>query len=287
MKLYYCETPEGNFGDDLNPWLWPQLAPEFDFGDESDGWCFVGIGTLLNDHHAARFAGSSRTLIFGTGAGLFRDGFRPVEPDPSWHVAAVRGPLTAEVLGVSDQKAVTDAAALVARLSIEPLEVEHAVAYVPHISNAKEAWRTACRTAGLAYLDPREDVSTVLRTIAGSELVLAEAMHAAIAADALRTPWIPVRSVGIDAFKWRDWCASLEMDYRPYRLPPLWVRPQSESFVRRAYRDVKARVTALRLRWLARRGRRFLSDDRIFRSRVDELSRRLERLRDRWVRGEL
>jgi hypothetical protein len=36
MKLYY-ETPEQNFGDDLNPWLWPRVFPKAleDYGDDA------------------------------------------------------------------------------------------------------------------------------------------------------------------------------------------------------------------------------------------------------------
>ena len=33
MKLYYYKAPLGNFGDDLNPWLWPRLLPDI-FDDD-------------------------------------------------------------------------------------------------------------------------------------------------------------------------------------------------------------------------------------------------------------
>ena len=46
MKLYYYKSPKGNFGDDLNPWLWNRLRPEL-FSENSD-ILFVGIGTLIN-----------------------------------------------------------------------------------------------------------------------------------------------------------------------------------------------------------------------------------------------
>lgn len=43
MKLYYGRVPEGNFGDDLNPYLWTKLFPnpiEQYYDDET---LFVGI----------------------------------------------------------------------------------------------------------------------------------------------------------------------------------------------------------------------------------------------------
>ena len=61
-----------------------------------------------------------------------------------------------------------------------------------------------------------------MTAIAQTEVLLAEAMHGAIVADALRVPWIPLcTSARILNFKWLDWCASLNLDYRPSFLSPL------------------------------------------------------------------
>lgn len=46
MKLFYYKEKIGNFGDDLNLWLWPRIAPGLLDNDEQT--FFVGIGTLLN-----------------------------------------------------------------------------------------------------------------------------------------------------------------------------------------------------------------------------------------------
>lgn len=287
VNLYYCELPEGNFGDDLNRWLWPRLMPEIDLEADTDDVYFLGIGTLLNDYHLSQIPETARKIIFGTGAGLFRDGFASVTPDSTWDILAVRGPLTAEVLGVPADLAVTDPAALVARLEVPTIDPGAPAVYVPHLSNACPEWRKACEAADLRYVDPRDEVETVLATIAGSDLVLAEAMHAAIVADALRIPWIPVRSMGIDSFKWQDWCRSMELDYEPARLPPLWERPTEEPLHRKVYRNLKRWGVARRLSWLARRGERFLSADRVLRSRTEDLVLRLDRFRDAWSRGDV
>ena len=47
MKLHYCRTPSGNFGDDLNTWLWPTLLGET-FFDTNEDSLFLGVGTILN-----------------------------------------------------------------------------------------------------------------------------------------------------------------------------------------------------------------------------------------------
>ena len=52
--------------------------------------------------------------------------------------------------------------------------------------------------------------------------IVAEAMHGAIVADALRVPWVPVQlSDRILNLKWWDWCRSLNMEYKPLRFPPV------------------------------------------------------------------
>ena len=45
MKLFYYRAKEGNFGDDLNGWLWEELAPGR-WSDEADT-LFCGIGTII------------------------------------------------------------------------------------------------------------------------------------------------------------------------------------------------------------------------------------------------
>ena len=57
--------------------------------------------------------------------------------------------------------------------------------------------------------------------IKASGLLLAEAMHGAVVADAFGTPWVPLRPLMPDhLFKWFDWTRSLGVAYRPVRLFP-------------------------------------------------------------------
>ena len=68
-----------------------------------------------------------------------------------------------------------------------------------------------------------DDYESVIRRIQQSEVIIAEAMHAAIVADALRVPWIPVKAYnGINDFKWNDWASSLDVPYNPIRIPSLF-----------------------------------------------------------------
>lgn len=49
-----------------------------------------------------------------------------------------------------------------------------------------------------------------------AQLVISEAMHAAIIADSMRVNWVPVvASHNINTFKWLDWLSMLDITYQP------------------------------------------------------------------------
>lgn len=214
MRLYYYKDRVGNFGDDLNPWLWSRLIPEII--DQDEHTLFVGIGTILNDD----IPDAEQKVVFGSGVGL---GGVP-RLDDSWHIYCVRGPLTASALGLPEEKAITDPAALLRTVDL-PAAVHHApVSFIPHLESQLRArirgidLEAACEGLGIHYIDPQASVNEVLAEIQGSEVVLAEAMHGAIVADALRVPWIPIQLYDhILDFKWKDWCRSVQLQYHPIR----------------------------------------------------------------------
>ena len=89
--LYYCKIASGNFGDDLNPWLWSRLAPEV--CQVENKTLFVGIGTILT----CRIPVEPIKMVFGSGCW----GHGPLPRlDDRWKVYCVRGPLTAAPLPV-------------------------------------------------------------------------------------------------------------------------------------------------------------------------------------------
>jgi succinoglycan biosynthesis protein ExoV len=215
VKLYHCPIP--NFGDALNTWLWPQVLPGI--FDEDESTRFVGIGTLLN---VGDLPSAPYKVVFGSGAGY---GKRASILDRKWRLYCVRGPLTAQALGVAPELAITDAAVLMRLVDLPPAPAKtYPVSYMPHWSSLKHwDWERLCQEAGIHFIDPNGATMTVLDEIRRSEVVLAEAMHAAITADALRVPWIPVRAYQrILPFKWQDWCLSLDLDYQPHYLPALY-----------------------------------------------------------------
>ncbi|PZP96699.1 polysaccharide pyruvyl transferase family protein [Pseudorhodoferax sp. Leaf265] len=221
LKLFYYRDGRGNFGDDLNPWIWYSLYPGI-FDDQAPDH-FLGIGTLIND----RAPRDGKIWVCGSGAGYH--GAAPVSED--WSFVFVRGPKTAARMNLPVDKAITDPGILVADLLDRRPRQASSICYMPHHDSIWRAdWRAICKKLGLVYLDPADDIHETMFKMCRSKFVIAEAMHAAIVADALRIPWVPVKAYShILDFKWQDWAESLALDYQPETLPEVWDVEQFRS----------------------------------------------------------
>ena len=148
----------------------------------------------------------------------------------NYRIYWVRGPLSARLLGLHQSYAVADAAYLVRlgeTLSRYGSIERHGVSFMPHYTAATSSngLRKICSDLGFHYIDPTESVEKVLSEIGRSEIVITEALHGAIVSDALRIPWIPIKSSeDIFEFKWYDFCASIGVEYRPAQLRVRWDR---------------------------------------------------------------
>lgn len=287
MELFYYRDVQ-NFGDQLNAWMWPQLlSGKFAAGSPS---LFLGIGTVLKP----TLPQADAYIVMGAGGGY---GEFPLIDD-RWHIYAVRGPLTASELGLPVSAAITDPACLISRLPVPPPNpaITSEVGFIPHWSSLwRMPWAEICADAGVHFISPDREFTAVAADIQGCQVVITEAMHGAITADALRIPWVPV-SFGVDfnEFKWRDWQTSMELAAPIVELPH--VRPlvpfqtgesRGRAIVRKSI-NAPARLLQLaalrrRLRELAQRIKRgdesiFLSRDEILSDRCDELQRRIDRL---------
>jgi succinoglycan biosynthesis protein ExoV len=215
MTPFYWESSHGNFGDDLNLWLWDFLLPGF--RDVHPEVLLVGVGTVLN---RALLPADGKKLVIGSGFGY---GALPDMSDRNqWDIRSVRGPRTAEKLGLGREFGVIDPAVMVADMpEFRDLPKKSGTIFVPHWeSTIGSLWPSVCQTVGIGYVDPRGDAKAVISEIAQSELVIAESMHAAILADAFRVPWVAVTtSQEINSFKWNDWAETVEIAYRPRRIP--------------------------------------------------------------------
>ncbi|GGB07545.1 succinoglycan biosynthesis protein exov [Brucella endophytica] len=215
MRLFHWESSHGNFGDDLNLWLWDFLLPGV--REVHDEVLLVGVGTVLN---TALLPHNVRKLVIGSGYGYDTP---PDTSDPNeWDIHAVRGPKTAAKLGLDPKLGIVDPAVMVTEMpEFRNLPKKNKAIFIPHWESALGGiWDSVCENVGLTFVDPCGEAKSVIREIAQSELVVAESMHAAILADAFRVPWIAVSTSGnINSFKWNDWAQSVGAVYKPRQIP--------------------------------------------------------------------
>jgi hypothetical protein len=209
MQLYVWRGDTTNFGDELNNWLMPRIFPGMFDQDEST--LFLGIGSVIFDFHPRH----SQKIVFGSGYAGYT---QLPEFDETWRFYCVRGPRTARACNLSADAVAGDTANLVSRYRVQPEQRPKGFSFMPHYDSVDRGhWPMACELAGVRYIDPRATVEAVLAAIQDSEAVIAEAMHGAIVADALRVPWIPVLPIHAShRMKWRDWAEALDMDLKPY-----------------------------------------------------------------------
>ncbi|MBB4955109.1 succinoglycan biosynthesis protein ExoV [Agrobacterium vitis] len=215
MQPYYWESAHGNFGDDLNLWLWDFLLPGF--RQTHPETLLVGVGTVLN---RVLLPEGQHKLVIGSGFGY---GSLPdFSNSQEWDIRCVRGPLTARKLGLPVEKGIIDPAVMLAEMpEFQNLPKRYKKSFVPHWESAVAGmWSSMVPKLGLTYIDPCGEAKAVIRQIAQSDMIIAESMHGAILADAFRVPWVAVStSASINSFKWNDWASTLGVTYQPLQVP--------------------------------------------------------------------
>lgn len=224
MNLYAFKAPHGNFGDDLNAWLWPRV-----FGadiDRSPQTTFIGIGSVL-DRRLEQLRGPK--IVFGTGV---RSTHNLPGNTGDMQIKFVRGPISAFVLG-NGTTAITDPAILVGAFAADARPGARAIGVMPHYHSLRAIdWDRLCRRLGCVFIDPRARVDHTIAAMRGCDRIITEAMHGAIVADALRIPWHRVsvlawRREGFDvsSLKWLDWGLSAGIDVTPTHLGLEFAQP--------------------------------------------------------------
>lgn len=229
MKIISFKGEYLNFGDELNYWMWPRLLP--DFFDESDDIVFLGIGSIIGER---RFAPEQKKIIFGSG-------FVPEyheKPDvngPDWHTYFVRGPYTAQRLGLAPELSLGDSAILLRTLVDYKANTREVISFMPHWQSLDRGnWKDVCRKAGINLIDPRRPVEEVIAELLMSKLVITEAMHGAIVADCFRIPWVAVLPLNkAHRNKWYDWAGALGFSIVPHKLFPSSLKEARLSFLRK------------------------------------------------------
>lgn len=213
MKVKYCKLEPGNFGDELNVYIWPKLIPELI--NQNDLNYLIGIGTILGNKYNNL---PGKKLVFTSGTGYEMGAII----DNTWDIVGVRGKKTAELYGLSPNKVLCDGAYLLRKiLNCKDFSHGKKVGFMPHHSSIEFFdWKHACEELGLIYISPQLPLLQILEDLKGCNRIICEAMHGAIVADALRIPWCAVSySPSFLKFKWDDWASVLDIDAVIHPLP--------------------------------------------------------------------
>jgi succinoglycan biosynthesis protein ExoV len=210
--LYRWQGRLTNFGDELNTVLWPQLLPGF--FDDNPASRFLGIGSVLDERHPR----DALKLVAGSGYGGYQP--KPVLDD-TWVVHWVRGPRTAAALGMPRSLGLGDPAVLLPGALSLAADRTAGIGFMPHFeSAARGAWQHAAALAGITLIDPSGPPLAILAAIARCRVILSEALHGVIVADALRVPWVAMRPLArIHRAKWQDWAETVDVAPRFATLP--------------------------------------------------------------------
>lgn len=216
MDYIYYKDAKGNFGDDLNAWLWPKL---FGAAKQSDD-AFVGIGSILcKDSPLFNGLEKRRKIVFGTGV---RPAYQSFSFDDTWDVKFLRGPLSSHYFK-NEHDYIADAAYALGLMNDYNEYVntpkKYKVSVIPYFRSLDFFnWQAICDKLGFHYISPQAEngITETLKEIAASEFVITEAMHGAIIADILRVPWSRfvlttpyTEGSGVSEFKWMDWLYSI------------------------------------------------------------------------------
>ncbi|MFQ3191549.1 MAG: succinoglycan biosynthesis protein ExoV [Paraglaciecola sp.] len=277
MELGFFEGNISNVGDDLNPFLWSGLLPGLGGGDCST--VFIGIGSILD----RRYDHYDNKVVFGSGA---RGTETLPDIDDSWNIRFVRGPLTCNALkekGIN-VKYITDPAMLVSKFFTKPQVSTGQIGLIPYFRTDHKPWAEIAKSLGYKLISPTLSVEDFVNELSQCSLVVTEAMHGAIIADALRVPWIPYSSFTIaheqdtHLFKWTDWCSSVGLEFEDFVLPRFWPSTQL-SFIGKLKNYIKKRYIAKKISLRVNNGVSYLSNDKIFAEKIRLLEEEVETMK--------
>lgn len=220
--------------------MWPQLLPEVFDNDVQT--VFLGIGSIIGLHE---FPDNTRKVVFGA---AFVPEYAKAKPDLSknWDVHFVRGPRTARFLGLPEDMGLGDPAVLLASLLKDRSRTREFISFMPHWESITRGnWQRVCEIAGITFIDPCGTVEDVLNQLLRTDLLITEAMHGAIVADALRIPFVPVLPINRrHRAKWADWAETVDIALPNHRLWPSSVKEARLSFARKPV-ESSARISRL------------------------------------------
>jgi len=215
MNIIRSLVKGGNFGDDLNDYLWKLLLPNIESLCPNE--VILGTGTLQGMDISPNV---KKVHVFGSGSNS--DPLKAKEwlNKHNFEFHFVRGPLTARQWNCED-KALTDGACLLMLTELKEIAPTFSkkIGYIPHhVSDQFGDFKSICELVDVEYISAKyHSVPEVISKIKSCDYIISSSLHGAIVADLFRKPWIPTKSgPHIYEHKWNDWCESIKVKYNPH-----------------------------------------------------------------------
>jgi succinoglycan biosynthesis protein ExoV len=268
-----------NFGDSINPMLFNYFFKKSII--DSKDTVLIGIGTILNDENKKKVAHYKKKIVFSSGTGY---GDFELTPDESWEFVCVRGPLTANKLKLSKNKGICDGAILLREMFPPNKDNKRSgtllIPHVDSISRAGKSLELICDSLNIKMLSPEEPIKVFINEVRSAELVITEAMHGAILADTMRTPWIPIDMMGVEKLKWQDWFLSVELQGHPNIINPiLWDKQLEKNKIislEKIKSYIKMEIVKKRIKRLLNECKPLLSSDEVLEKRLFQLHEKID-----------
>ena len=297
VEYIYYKAQKGNFGDDLNGWLWPKF-----FGaNKNNEDYFIGIGSILfKDCIVLKPLRNKKKIVFGSGV---KPANEPLVIDDTWDVQFLRGPLSAGALGKKHEYISDGAYALRLIKEFENLQntpKKYKVSVIPYFHSVEYFnWEEICDQLGFHYISPLAElgIDHVLHEIAASEYIISEAMHGAIIADALRVPWSRfilstpyTEGQMVSEFKWMDWLYSVQLIIDK----PVYIQFYRNSFANKWIKKLTAKTLDVKfllrnmvkkdiLDQLSTVNNFYLSKDEVIKETDERIQHKIDRLQNNYI----
>jgi pyruvyltransferase len=219
-RLLRAQPNMSNFGDQVNAHIIPLLFGEPVKWTTIERADLVCIGSLVNSYVRS----GSKAVVFGSGV-RSPTTLGHVSSSMRSRVLAVRGHMSAEVLGLPASAAVGDPGLLIGELIGVKRRGAGGTLVVPHFAALGDARSRravdALRTLGARVVPPNTHPLEMAAEIASADIVLTSSLHALVFADGLGVPCQLVSFPGATepTFKYTDYQsvfpAGLQMPLKP------------------------------------------------------------------------
>lgn len=199
--VYWKDNPGiRNWGDDMNPWLFSHIVGKEPVRSSCRMYPKLLLaGSILSD-------AGPKDECWGTGfISVPQDRFKSFAK-----VHAVRGRLTAEILGAAEMDVPSvygDPGLLVSRFIEFPLEKRFKVSVVPHYCDIHDA-TVFCREHGFNLIPVDIGIEDFMQRVSGSERVVSSSLHGIICAESfgVEAHWVKFTDLIIGGdFKFFDY----------------------------------------------------------------------------------